>query len=29
MNGDNQICEYDLFSIVKNSNDKVFLAALS
>ena len=28
MNADNAICEYDLFSMIKNSNDHIFIRAL-
>jgi hypothetical protein len=28
MNQDNSVCEYDLFSSIKNSNDGVFISAV-
>ena len=28
MNGDGSICEYDLFSIIKNCDDQIFISSI-
>ena len=28
MNGDNEICEYDLFSVIKNCTDQIFISCV-